>query len=72
MTNGKHAPGRCISLCGGEYPDQCALSSDVDHTLHICGDPGCDCHAASRYAAEAEKQRRRRLMYAEIARQEAA
>ena len=49
MNDKKHTrndSGLCIERCAGG--NLCALSAHR-HSLHVCGDPACACHAAERY-----------------------
>jgi hypothetical protein len=39
---------RCSNVCPEGRP--CCCNGRIQHTLHICSNPKCDCHKVERYA----------------------
>lgn len=43
-------PAACQCNCAGGQP--CACNDHIGHTVHICKDPACVCHAPAAYGLE--------------------
>lgn len=45
----------CRQRCPGG--NECLCNGAIDHTLHICGKPGCACHQQERYEASKDARK---------------